>query len=156
MIRARMRFGARWGDVNILDISSRGMLIQADSAPARGAYLEVRRGRHAIIARVVWTNDTRFGVCTQDRLSIEAIIREPDLSNSEARRPLQDAAPVERRAPDGRRSRESHERSRLAGRVFEFLCIAIAGGGAALLGFGLVQQSLANPLRQVTAALAPR
>lgn len=155
MIRARMRSGAVWGDINILDISSRGMLIQADSAPSRGAYLEVRRGRHAIIARVVWTNDRRFGVWTQDRLSVEAVIREPDLSGPEARDGRCESPPLERRAPDRRRLGDRHEQSRHAGRAFEFLCLAAAGAALAMLAFAFVEQTLAAPLSQVTAALAP-
>lgn len=152
MITARMRTGARWGDVSILDISSRGMLIHASSAPPRGAYLEVRRGSHAIVARVVWTRDQRFGVLTQDRLSIEAIIREPDRSAPEQRRQAECRPPVERRTQ--RRTADRHERSRHVGRAVEFACLALAGGSAALIGFAAIEEALRRPLTKVTAALA--
>lgn len=154
MIRARMRSGARWGDVAILDISSRGMLIHAPETPPRGAYLEVRRGSHAIIARVVWTNDQRFGVCTQDRLSIEAIIREPDWSASDARQPAQTPAPVERRSVKRRPAGERHERSRIMARAAEFACLAIAGASAALVAFSIVEENFRRPLTDVAAVLA--
>ena len=53
--------GARWGDVCILNLSKRGMLVQAPEAPERGTYLEVRRGSKEIVARVVWSAGNRFG-----------------------------------------------------------------------------------------------
>lgn len=158
VIKARMRVGASWGDVSILNISSRGLLIHSPQAPPQGSYLEVRRGRHAIIARVVWSQNQRFGVRTQDPLSIEAIIREPDRSAPEARRAEESTAPVERRGDDlrARSSKERHERSRMFGRAFEFACIAAAGISAALVVHGIVAESLGRPLADVGAALTAR
>lgn len=130
-------------------------MIHSAQAPPQGAYLEVRRGRHAIIARVVWTKDQRFGVSTQDPLSVEAIVRELDLSAPEARHSQEDAQPLERRAMEARAraAGERHERSRTFSRAFEFACIAIAGGSAGLALYGMVVDGLARPLTKVTAAL---
>lgn len=44
LISARMRTGASWGDVCLLNLSSRGVLAQAAVPPPKGAYIEVRRG----------------------------------------------------------------------------------------------------------------
>lgn len=155
LISARMRLGARWGDVSILNISSRGLMIHSAEAPERGTYLEVRRGCHAIIARVVWTDNQRFGVRTQEPLSVEAIIREPDLSEAGAGR-AENCGPIERRVSERRRLSERHEHSRMFGRAVEFACLGIAGGTAALACYGLVAESFSRPLSQVTAALAPK
>lgn len=152
LIPARMRVGVSWGDVSILDISSRGMLIQAIQAPPRGTYLEVRRGRHVIVARVVWTQDRKFGIFTQDRLSVEAIISEPDRSAPEARRPCDDAPPVERRVQQS--SGDRHERSRAAARVIEFGVLGFVAASAAAAGYELVSGALQRPLVEAAGALA--
>lgn len=61
-----MRVEGRWTDVCIRDISSRGLLVQAAVAPVRGDYIEIFRADRAIVGRVVWNKDRRFGVQTQD------------------------------------------------------------------------------------------
>ena len=155
MITARMRTAVHWADVSILNISSRGLMLHSPDAPPLGSYLEVRRGRHAIVARVVWSKDKRFGVRTQDPLSIESILREPDNSAPEAR-PAVGGSPVERRASERRRTSDRHARSRLLGRAFEFAGVGLAGALAALACYGLLVESFARPLAQVTAALAPK
>ena len=45
-----MRSGASWHDVCILNLSLHGAGIQALEPPARGSYVEIRRGSHVIIA----------------------------------------------------------------------------------------------------------
>lgn len=156
LVKARMRVGASWGDVSILNISSRGLMIHSAQPPPQGAYLEVRRGRHAIVARVVWTREQRFGVRTQDQLSIEAIVSEPDKSAPEARR-LPDAAGERRQTGSRQRSlKERNERSRMFGRAFEFACIVLAGLSAALVVHGFVAKSLSRPLAEVGASLTAR
>lgn len=154
MVRARMRLGARWEDVNILNMSSRGLLIQAPEAPPRGAYLEVRRGRHAIIATVVWSDERRFGVRTQDPLKIEEVISEPDRSAPEQRQPQKGAAPVERRRQRSRHD-DRHDRSRFAARQFEFAGLVAGGLVLAYLAFDAVRTSLGAPLAEARLALRP-
>lgn len=156
LVSARMRVGARWGDVRILNISSRGLLIQSPEPPPRGSYLEVRRGRHTIVARVVWASDQRFGVQTQDLLSVDAIVREPDHSAPECRQPPAAEDAVERRARDPKRvsSAQRHEGSRVLARLTEFACIAFAGAGAALMGYEIIGEMFARPMTEAVAALA--
>lgn len=77
LIQARMRVDGVWGDVCIRNISSRGMLLQAASAPPRGTYVEIFRGRHSAIARVVWCSDRRFGIHTRERMDVDALINKP-------------------------------------------------------------------------------
>jgi hypothetical protein len=79
LIRARMRISAGWNDACILDISERGLMIRAGSAPPRrGSCVELRRGARIIIGRVMWAKQDRFGLSTQDKLDVESIIAVPD------------------------------------------------------------------------------
>ena len=149
MLKARLRAGAAWHDACILNLSSRGLLLQTAAPPERGSYLEVRRGPHVIVARVVWTSDKRAGLLAQDRLPVEAIVAEVP---APARN---DDTPVERRrAP--RPTAIRHERSRERARAMEFAGLAIAGLLAASSGFVVVQEALDAPLARVSAALTAR
>ena len=62
MIKARMLSGASWHDICILNCSLHGLGIQAPQSPARGSYVEIRRGRQTIVARVAWSKGHRAGV----------------------------------------------------------------------------------------------
>lgn len=155
VLSARMRVGATWGDVCILDMSSRGLLIQGSSAPPRGSYLEVRRGRHVIVARVVWAQDHRFGVSTQDRLNVDAIASEPGASASGADGGAQVEVAAERRAADRKpaSSSERHESSRMLSNSLEFACVAGFGLAAAAMVFEAVGEVLTRPLSATATAL---
>ncbi len=150
-----MRLGASWGNARILNISSRGLLVESADAPQRGSYVEVRRGQHVIVARVVWSDSTRFGLLTQDPLSVEHIVSEPDRAAA-PRDPAADAAQVERRF--AARLKESQaqrfEISRQAARAFQFAAIAACGTSAAIAGYASVRQSLGCPMSHVSAMLA--
>lgn len=154
LIRARMRDGAKWGDVCLLNMSSRGALGQAAVPPRQGSYIEVRRGAHLIVARVVWSEKHRFGVCTQDPIGVDAIIADAcGTACEESPRPP--SRPEERRTvPRAPPTGERHERSRFVGRSMEF-CFLV-GSAVMLAGtaFTLVQQGIAAPMQRVSATLA--
>lgn len=150
MISARLRHGTAWSDARILNISSRGLLVRAQQSPRRGSYVELYKGQHRIIARVVWTQDERFGVHTQDWLPVDSITMgiEPPPAAAPA------AGSVERRL----RSREAtaaerHEQSRRRSRAIEFLCIAAVGVAVAAFAFDAIGQTLARPLAEVSQRL---
>jgi hypothetical protein len=150
MIGARMRHGSAWSDARILNISSRGLLIHAPKAPQRGSYIEVCRGQLRIVARVIWTEDERFGVQTQDRLPVDSISMgiEPPAAAAAERA-------TERRAgPRQPTPAERHERSRQRSRLFEFVCVAACGFGAAWVAFESIERTLSRPLSMVSARLA--
>ena len=155
MINARMRVGASWNDVCILNISPRGLSMQAAAPPPRGTYLEIRRGTHEIMACVMWANHHRFGVRTQDLLIIEDIIHQP---NRTATAPAGAAAVVASsdRRQSQRRAVERHENSKMVSRVMEFAVIGIFAASAAVLTFGSVAEALQGPLADVSAALTPK
>lgn len=152
MIKARMRVGASWNDVCILNISPRGLAMQASAPPPRGTYLEVRRGDHEITARVMWVNRHRFGVRTQDVLAIEQIVNRPDLS---AALPCAEEPVVERRRWQ-RSAAERHETSRLLSRAMEFAVLSIFAASAAVITFSAAAEALHRPLAKASAVLAPR
>lgn len=148
-----MRNGASWHDVCILNVSKRGLGIQAADPPARGTYLEICRGRHVIIARVMWAKGHRAGLQAQDSIFVDALVNEPVQSRAQPAG-VGDAQLVERRkAP--RPIQQRHDQSRLAGRAFEFACFVLVAGALGLTAFGAVQEALANPLSQIEAALGP-
>lgn len=149
MISARMRIGATWNDVSILNISPRGLSMQASVPPPRGTYLEIRRGEHEIMACVMWANHHRFGVRTQDLLVIDDIIHQPNRSTAET-------APVVAVLKRGRswRTSERHETSRMMSRAMEFAIIGIFAASAAVVTFGIVAEALQRPLADATAALS--
>ncbi len=149
-----MRLGASWGSARILNISSRGMLLESTDAPSRGSYVEVYRGSHRVVARVVWNNDNQFGLLAQDRLPVDAIISEPDKSKGPPP-DAADAAAEERRsrarASDDRAQR--FESSRLAARCLQFAAISAVGAFAAVGAYATVRESLQCPMSNVAAVL---
>ena len=151
VINSRLRYGAAWQEARILNISARGLGLHASTPPGCGSYVEVRRGRHIIIARVVWVKGNRFGVRTQDAVPIDSVINHAKSCGSSEQRSASDAM-IERRA--AARSREcQHEGSRTVARAMEFASVAMLGASAAFLGFGLVKQAIARPLAAVQIAL---
>ena len=150
MLKARMRLGAAWRDACILDLSTRGLMIQASEPVRGGSYIEIRRGRHVIIARVMWTQDRRCGLLTQDPLPTDAIIAEPDRSRDGGVVP-----PVERRAVP-RPTERPEDASRHRGRAFEFAGVVFAGLCAASVAYTAVGEALARPMAAISAAIDPQ
>lgn len=157
LLSARMRVGASWDDVRILNLSKRGMLVQAARPPQRGTYLELRRGAQAIVARVVWSAGNCFGAMTQDQINVEAIVRACQAGGDETGPTEAGAAMAERRStPRPASFAARHDRSRRLARTLEFACLAAFGVGiGALLGQTL-RQALAVPLTATSAALEQR
>ena len=146
-----MRVGSAWNDVSIVDISSRGLALHTADPPPRGSYLEVRRGRHVIVARVVWAQQQKLGLLSQDPLAIDAIISEPD--GAKARAVDDSNGPVERRHM-ARTLERAHERSRHRARVIQYAALSLFGAGAAMFAFEVVHSALSTSLAKVEIALA--
>lgn len=145
-----MRTGVTWHDVCILNLSAHGAGIQAADPPSRGTYVEICRGSHVIIARVVWTKGHRAGLRLQDAIFIQALIND----NAASTPPAHGAAerPFERRRVP-RPPQQQHDRSRFAGRAIEFACLSLFAGALALAGSAAVEEALAQPFFQISAAL---
>src|SRR4029078_1604392 len=71
---ARMRMDSSWCDACILNISSRGLMIHVGRGAPNGDTVELRRGHHVIVARVVWRDGSRAGLHSDDRLPVEEIL----------------------------------------------------------------------------------
>jgi len=149
LIRARMRATATWSDVCILNISSRGMQLQASRMPERGTYVEIRRGPHTIIGCVAWAERHRFGIRAQDVLFVDAIVADP--SESDTSRSPTPYVSVERRAAP--RKAASPDNSRLVGRAMEFACLGILVIAGGTIIYGAAESALAAPLASVSNAL---
>jgi len=152
LVGARMRTDGHWADVQILDASSRGFLIQSPRSPARGTYIELCRGQRRYVARVVWQTNQRCGVRTQDALSIDDLLKPPE---TQRRGVAPDDPAVEWR--ERHRVFESIKRraqsSRQVGKIVEFASIAGLGLVAAVLIFGGLGDLFGKPLTRVSEAL---
>jgi len=145
VLQARMRSGQGWADACILNVSTRGLLVYSSSPAKPGCYVEVRRGEYAITARVMWRESGRIGLRSQDAVNLEEVI-----SGSQASA-LQLGAPT--LAAERRRFQRSHEGSRLAARLSEFVSLSLAGTALAIIAYATVAGALSAPLAKVTAAL---
>lgn len=150
MLPARIRSSGGWSDACILNISSRGLLVYSNTAVEAGSTVEVRRGGQLVIARVVWRQNQRIGLCSPDPVPIDEIISD----KTAAAAVISCASPV--RVAERRRRPRSHERSRERARAIEFIVLVLFGtamaGGAAIY----VGQALANPMARIASALEPR
>jgi hypothetical protein len=149
MIGARLRHECGWSDARILNLSSRGLMVRARQAPPLGAYVEIHRGTHRIVARVVWAEQDLFGARTQDDIALDAITGGDEAPLPVAANLNDDRRDWRRRPPPA----ERHEQSRRSSRRMEFACIALFASAAAFLAFDTVAEVLSRPLRMVEARL---
>ena len=147
VVRARVRSGADWGDACILNVSSRGLLIQSSRPVVEGSLIEILRGEHLILARVMWSDAGRSGLRSEERLPVE------DILSTEGSRALQLIASNGVIQDRRRKARQRKTEARLRGRAMEFVAV---GAIAALLAFGIwgmAERALSRPLASVSAAL---
>lgn len=148
MLRARMRSGAAWSDACILNVSSRGLMINAPSvASLEGSRIEVRHGDHMIVATVMWSNGTRAGLQSESWIPVDDILA---LSQSGA---LQLTAAAQWPQVDRRKRARGHEQNRLFGRALEFAGVGLIAISLAMAAFGLFEGAFAQPMKAVEAAL---
>ena len=146
VLPARLRVDSSWCDACILNISSRGLMIQVSRGAPSADVVELRRGAHIILARVVWRDGSRAGLQSDDRLPVEEIL---SLSQAATLQLTAGDKPVERRSAP----RRAHETSRLRARFAEFASVGVIAASLALTLFGIVQQALATPMNAIRAAL---
>jgi hypothetical protein len=140
---ARLRHGSSWSDACILNISSRGLMIHTGRPVARGTEVEVCRGDHVIVARVVWRDGGRAGLRSEDRVPIEQIVT------------LAKAPPLQLTAGPANPSKKAraHDRSRSRGRAIEFTSVLVIAASLAGAGLRMVESAFARPIALVTAVL---
>lgn len=143
-VPARLRGQAGWSDATITNISEHGLCFVSNGRYERGHYLELRRGSHVIVARIVWSEGKRCGAQTQDTLPVFDIIND----RPAARRKF-GLAVVERRKDRTR----TPDWQRQLGQRLQFACLGVVGLFVAV-GIGQsVYSTLSEPLRAVEAAL---
>ena len=152
VVPARLNAGPKWVDAVILNISSRGMLVRSDVAMDTGTYIDIRRGRQVIIGRAVWTNGNQFGVRTQDKIDIEALLGELSRpSSADGARPERRADP--QRAAPTMTAAQRAERNRHLGSLLQYALIVAVALAAAGYAASTVHDLLSGSLGVVTAHL---
>lgn len=155
LVPCRVKSAGGWSDACIHNISSHGLLVGLDDAPATGTYIDIRRGTLVIVGRVVWSKLGFIGVRTQDVVSVTAVVSEPRRGRPEipdTKMPAADRRTHARLAAQGRIGREV-ERSRQRAMAFQFAALSIGGAGVAIFAAMEVRQALASPMAMVGAAL---
>lgn len=152
VLRARMRGSAGWSDVTICNVSSRGLMARCAAPPPKGDFIEIRHRSVCIIGQVRWSQNSRFGIRTQDRVEISALLAQASVpvTANERRTAPRKAEPAARR-PD---STEAAEASRRFARMFDWSAM-----GAILVAGGIVLADMAGtalrePLADARHALA--
>lgn len=112
---------------------------------AQGAMVELRRGDHVILARVMWRDGARAGLKSEARVPVEAIVL------------LGQTPAYQLTAPNGERRSKNRAggATRLRGRAFEYASIVVVGVSLAGAGLAMIEQAFARPLAMVATALAP-
>ena len=121
------------------------MILSARVSPS-DSIVELRRGEHVIIARVVWREGGRVGLQSAARVPVEEMMSthaaQPQLVGTGGR-------PVERR----RHSRDAASSARLRGRAREFVAVGLIGASLASAAWLMTEQALARPMALVASAL---
>lgn len=156
LIPSRMRNGSQWSDVIIHNVSSRGLMAGCDQCPAIGSYVEIRRGTITIVGRVQWSKARFFGIRTQDRLSVQALIDEPRLAHRPNRAPSEGGEDrrAERRLAHEANQARRMERSRSFASMFQYVAIALVGLTLAVLAAQGVYGVLSGASAKIEAGLA--
>lgn len=153
VLPARIRVGASWDDVRIVDVSEGGLGLFSTQPPCTGSYLELRRDNAILVCRVVWANGNRFGVQSQARINPQGLISggrkfpageacaEPSWSGIERRK-------------SNRSTIETHKTSRATAARIEFAAIAAVGVALSFFAVDAVHRTLNAPLNQVGLRLA--
>jgi hypothetical protein len=153
LLRVRLRSDTGWSDVLVRNISRRGMLISADPSLKPGAYIEIRRARYTIVARVVWSSGNSFGLRTQDPIDVDGLIAVAAIEQAGGADTATARSQPEAPRTHERRAVKRVEHARQISSHLQFGVLALALAVAAWLIASEVSNQLARPLDQVRAAL---
>ena len=149
ILPARLRLGSQWTDICILNVSSRGLMIQSGQPARQGTIVEVRRERHIITGRVMWRDGGKIGLQCEDRVPVEGIL---SLGAAKSLRLVAaDGDLIERRQVP----RRGRPESRLLGRTIQFAGVLAIVLALSISGVLWVKTTLAQPFRTAEAALNP-
>lgn len=149
LVSARMRSHEGWGDVRILNVSSRGMLILTALPTNPGTTIELRRGDQVMVAKVMWRSGSRAGLrsdtvlpvmdlmCVSEKIGDPKPLWSPDVTRARPRNACIDEAASIYRA-----------------RAMQFGAILTV---VAMVGFALgsaAMATLGSPLREMQVAMS--
>lgn len=144
-LAARVRNGPGWSSGRILNLSSRGMLLQYGGPLVVGSTVELRKDEQAIVAKVVWRQGSRAGLSSPSPLPIADLL------------PVETAASLDASAFSDLAARNAyprrHEQSRALGRRFEFIAIAAVAAMIALMVAAMASSVLFKPLAAAASVL---
>jgi hypothetical protein len=148
VLPARLRAGVSWSDTCILNISSRGLMIHSARATPEGSDVELYRGEHVIVARVIWRDGARVGLRSVDCLPIDELVA---LGKSAAAGLTPPGARDERCRP---LRRPAGEQARLRGQAVEFLGVGAIALSLALGAWGVIGKASGGPLARIAAVFS--
>ena len=153
-LKARLKSEVGWGDSQICNVSSRGMMVRHIPPPPLGSYVEVCRGPFSIVGRVRWIAGDRFGVQSLEDIDLDELRspgKAPAAPVSDRRRRARPAVSQIAQIPDYGAQLEA---SRRLARHLQFTVMVLAGMTMALILTQLFAASLKAPLDRVALALS--
>ncbi|HEY0958749.1 MAG TPA: PilZ domain-containing protein [Novosphingobium sp.] len=152
-LNARMLQNAGWSAVTVCNVSSRGLMVKCPAPPARGTFVEIRRGSFCVVGQVKWSHGLRFGLRSQDKIDATSLIeqRQEKRGNVERRSMASRATTAQSAMALARK-----DTSRQLGRLLEWSAIVAATIGGAALLVTEMHSALAEPLTQAQDALIAR
>lgn len=150
-IPARLKSDAGWGDAQICNVSSRGLMAKHTPPPPLGSYVEICRGSFSVVGRVRWIATDRFGVQAVELIDLDKLkdARSREASTlKERRRRIRVVEPTR-----PLNIAEQSAAARRLGRTFEFVVLVAAVALGSVTLAGAVASTLAAPLDQVQGAL---
>lgn len=158
-IRKSVRIGVRvrtddgWIDATVRNVSQRGMMLDSLQPLRRSQFVEVARGRHRLVGRVVWSEATTCGLQARDCVDIHGLLAQPGSGSSgstdDRRTHARSSAPVR-----GAKVAERAEASRLLGRGFEKAFMALALASVSILAVSSALEAGSAPIAKIDLALA--
>jgi hypothetical protein len=155
-VRLSVRFKTDngWGDAQIRNISTGGMMAVCERPPRRGTYVEFRRGDSIIIGRVMWTCDDRFGLKSQDKINLQSLTASiSQAANDSEERRTRDRA-REQLSVSRQSAEEMAARSAILSRAFQFITIAVIAGAAVMILADSAYDTISRPLESAESILA--
>ena len=73
-----MRTGIGWSDATIRNLSAGGMMLQTPHPLRRSQFVEVARGRHRVVGRIVWSADSVCGLQAREQVDIAGLLAPAD------------------------------------------------------------------------------
>ncbi len=145
-----LNIDGQWQDATITNVSAKGLMVKCPTPPARGAYVEMRRGENIVIAQVRWSDGPCFGALSQMPIDLPRL--RSDAQNrtrkSAELRGTPRIAAVAAPSPEQRA-----DASRRLARTIEFASLFAVLAVAALLIAHFAAGTLARPLQAAAAAM---